>query len=357
MTSDSNAVVFETLPAVEGLIGCVTLNRPEAFNALNHAMIQSITQQLRLWQQEDRVSAVLFKSASPKAFCAGGDVRDLYTNRSSNLSASVQFLRDEYRLNHLIGTYAKPTIALIDGIVMGGGAGLAMHCRHRVGTENILFAMPEVGIGLFPDIGASFFLQQCPGLLGLFLALTGTRLRINDCCYARLIDYYVPSNQLPEMVQALCVSSLPIDSHDTIAQWIEEFSVTPDEAPLQAHQFLIDGVFSNDTVEDILRVLQKDDGQWTQVIVEHLRQRSPLSLAVTFQAMRRAQGCSLAECLQQDFILGQSFLDSHDLYEGIRAVLIEKDMSPKWQPAQLSDCTSERVDAYFSSDAKQLLNF
>jgi enoyl-CoA hydratase len=210
---------------------------------------------------------------------------------------------------------------------------------------------------LFPDIGASFFLQQCPGLLGLFLALTGTRIRIADCCYARLIDYYVPSNQLSEMVQALRASDLPIDSHDTIVQLIEAFSVTPDVAPLKAHQFLIDGVFSNDSVDDMVRVLKNDDGQWTQVIVEHLQQRSPLSLAVTFQAMKRAQGWSLAECLQQDFVLGQSFLNSHDLYEGIRAVLIEKDMSPKWQPAQLSDCTSDVVDAYFSCDTKQLLNF
>lgn len=357
MASDSNAVLFETLPAREGVIGCITLNRPEAFNALNHAMIQSLTQQLRQWSADDQVSAVLFKSTSPRAFCAGGDVRDLYANRETGLSDSVQFFIDEYRLNHLIGTYAKPTIALIDGIVMGGGAGLAMHCQHRIGTENILFAMPEVGIGLFPDIGASFFLQRCPGLLGLFIALTGTRLRIADCYYARLIDYYVPSNQLTEVVQALCGSDLPLDANDTLTHLIEAFSVTPDAAPLQSHQFLIDGVFSLDSVEDMFSVLKKDDGQWTQVIVEHLLQKSPLSLAITLQAMKRVQGESLSVCLQQDFILAQSFIHGHDLYEGIRAVLIDKDMSPKWQPAQLSDCTSDRVDAYFSANAKQILNF
>lgn len=357
MASDSKAVIFETLSARDGVIGCITLNRPEAFNALNHAMIQDITQQLRQWLADEKVSAVLFKSASPRAFCAGGDVRDLYANRETGLNDSVQFFSDEYRLNHLIGTYTKPTIALVDGIVMGGGAGLAMHCRHRIGTENILFAMPEVGIGLFPDIGASFFLQRCPGLLGLFLALTGTRLRIADCCYARLIDYYVPSNQLVEVVQALCTSDLPIDANDTLAHLIESFSVTPDSAPLQTHQFLIDGVFSQDSVEDMLSILKRDDGQWTQVIVEHLIQKSPLSLAVTCQAMKRVQGESLSVCLQQDFILGQSFIHGHDLYEGIRAVLIDKDMKPKWQPAQLSDCTNEMVDAYFLRDAKQILNF
>lgn len=348
-------LLCEELIAVDGKIGCLSLNRPEVFNALNHAMIQQLSRQLQDWAQQTDIVAVVINSVEGRAFCAGGDIRALYDNRHQDVSASCQFFEDEYRLNYLIGTYPKPIIALVDGIVMGGGAGLAMHSSHRVGTENILFAMPEVGIGLHPDVGANYFLQQAPGLLAYYLVLTGARLGIADCCYAKLIDHFVPSNQLSELLHALCHTPLPGDAWQAVSEVIQQFTVEPDEAPLKAHQFVIDGVFATDSVEQIIHFLANDDLPWAKVVAGHIQQKSPMSLAVTFEAFQRAKGLSLKACLQQDFIVGQSFLKSHDLYEGIRAVLIDKDMQPTWQPASLTDVNERDVQAYFSPEHKKTL--
>lgn len=353
MTATTNTVLIEELTAVDGVIGCIRLNRPAAFNALNAEMIVAIDQCLRQWQRRDDVAAVVIASVPGRAFCAGGDIRALYDNQKDNLAASLRFFETEYRLNYLIGSYPKPIVSMVDGIVMGGGAGLAMHSSHRIGTENTLFAMPETGIGLFPDIGASYFLQKCPGWLRVFLGLTGTRLRIADCCYAKVIDYFVPSNQLAEVLAALCATSLPGNARQAVSDVILNFAVSPDEAPLKAHQFLIDGIFSTDTIEDMLRYLENDASPWAQIVAEHLQQKSPLSLKVTLEALRRAKGCSLGDCLRQDFHLAQSFLTSHDLYEGIRAVLIDKDMQPQWQPTQLGDVSDSDCDTYFSTHNKK----
>ena len=355
MTVDNDWVLFEELAAVDGAIGVISLNRPEAFNALNHAMIVRMDQQLRLWAESDAITAIVIKSNCPRAFSAGGDIRALYKSGPNQTDESLQFFAAEYRLNYFLGTYPKPIIALIDGIVMGGGAGLSMHGSHRVGTEKVLFAMPETGIGLYPDVGASHFLQCCPGLLAYYIALTGARLHIADSCYAGLISHYVPSNQLPELIKALCETALPGDARLAVSRVIEQFSIKADVAPLQQQQFFIDGVFAADSVEQIERFLESDDSSWSTSVSGHLKQKSPLSLMVTLEALKRAQGKPLADCLQQDFLLTQSFLKSHDLYEGIRAVLIDKDMQPKWQPADLNAIADNEINAYFSANQKELL--
>ncbi len=341
--------------AVDGFIGCVTLNRPEAYNALTLSMIEQIDQQLRLWAADDAILAIIIKSASAKAFSAGGDIRALYQSGPEHAEESSQFFAAEYRLIYYFGTYHKPIIALIDGIVMGGGAGLSMHGSHRVGTENLLFAMPETGIGLYPDVGATHFLQQSPGLLSYYVALTGARLAIADSCYAGLIQYFVPSNQLDEVVAALCTTPLPGDGRQAVSNLLEAYAIQPDEAPLKPHQFFIDGVFAGDSIESIQRFLESDDSQWSKSVANHLQQKSPLSLMVTLEAFKRAYGKSLAACLQQDFLLTQSFLKSYDLYEGIRAVVIDKDMQPKWQPSKLSDISDNEINAYFSPNNKTIL--
>ena len=355
MNTDQDWVLFEKLTAVDGDMGCITLNRPEAFNALNQAMLERMDRQLRLWASEPTIIAIIIKSASKRAFSAGGDIRALYQNGPDKARDSAKFFEVEYRLNYLLGVYPKPVIALIDGIVMGGGAGISMHGSHRVGTENVLFAMPETAIGLYPDIGASHFLQQCPGSLGFYLALTGARLHIADSCYAGLIQHFVPSNQLPELIHALCHTPLPGDAWQAISQVIEDFSLIPDEAPLKEHQFVIDGIFVADSVEQIMRFLANNDSPWASAVLSHLQQKSPLSLLVTLEAFKRMQGKSLRECLQQDFLLVQSFMIGHDLYEGIRAVLIDKDMQPTWQPDNLSDIADNEINAYFSPNNKEIL--
>ncbi len=348
-------VLFDTLVAIDGLIGCVTLNRPETYNALTLGMIEQIDQQLRLWAVDASISMVIIKSASSKAFSAGGDIRALYQSGLQHVADSRQFFDSEYRLNYFLGTYPKPLISLIDGIVMGGGAGLSMHGSHRVGTEKVLFAMPETGIGLYPDVGACYFLQLAPGLLSYYIALTGARLSIADSCYAGLINHFVPSNQLAEMVSALCTTQLPGDAWQAVTDLLNTFSITPDEAPLKAHQFTIDGIFAGDSIESIERFLESDDSQWARSVASHLQQKSPLSLMVTLEALKRSYGKPLADCLSQDFLLTQSFLMSHDLYEGIRAVVIDKDMAPKWQPAKLSDISDNEINEYFSANNKAIL--
>lgn len=357
MITDNHWLICEALPAIDGAIGVITLNRPEAFNALNAVMIEGMDHQLRAWALDPMIIAVVIKSASSRAFSAGGDIRALYQNGRENPEASRQFFQAEYRLNYLLGSYNKPVIALIDGIVMGGGAGISMHGSHCVGTENTLFAMPETAIGLYPDVGASHFLQKCPGLLSYYLALSGARLHIADCCYAGLISDFVPSNQLPELLSALCTTPLPGDAWQAISQLIAEFSIEADTAPLQEHQFLIDGMFAGDSVDQILRFLESDDSQWSKAVASHLQQKSPLSLTITLEAFKRARGKSLQACLQQDYLLVQHFLQSHDLYEGIRAVIIDKDMQAKWQPARLSDISDNEINAYFDARDKEPLQF
>lgn len=358
MTLSTDAeILFSELNGAEGNVGLITLNRPKALNALTHHMIVDMYQQLIRWAKDSHIKAVIVKSAEGKAFCAGGDIRAIYDRRGQDTKQLNQFFFDEYRLNHLVARYPKPYIALLDGITMGGGAGISLHAKHRVASENLLLAMPETAIGLFPDVGATHFFQSCPGKLSTYLALSGSRLNIHDAHYAGLVDFFISSNHFDAVIERIVKSPFPANPAHAVDEILEELAIKPDTAALAEHQIIIDGIFSGNQVEDILNFLNHDDSEWSQTVAAHLKQKSPMSLAVTLQALRRMKGQDIEACLQQDFILVQSFLLNHDLYEGIRSVIIDKDMKPHWQPASLAQISDDIVAKYFDATNKQTLSF
>jgi len=347
---------FKELPAVSGKLGVITLTRSQALNALTLEMVEAMVYQLQEWAYQPEIFAVVLQSDSPRAFCAGGDLRALYEERA-HFSRQLRFFEKEYYSNYVIATYPKPIIALLQGIVMGGGVGTAVYASHRVACENLCFAMPETGIGLFPDVGSSYFFNKMPGLLGYYCALSGARLNVADAVYAGVVDCVVSSNHFTEIMQALTEerisSSFP---HQSISDILANFTLQADTSMYQAKQNVIDEIFDADDVISILNYLGRDDSEWSQAVLMHLQQKSPMSLAVTFAGLKRAQGKDLAFCLQQDFLRIQSFLQRDDLYEGIRAVIIDKDMAPVWQPSTLQAIAEDQIASCFDPTGKAVLN-
>jgi enoyl-CoA hydratase/carnithine racemase len=346
---------FEEMPASSGKLGVITLNRTQALNALTREMILALYQQLQNWAVQPDISAVIIKSDSEKAFCAGGDIRALYMAREQ-FEQQRQFFYDEYRLDYLIGTYPKPYIALMNGIVMGGGAGISVHARYRVACENLIFAMPETAIGLFPDVGASHFLNRAPGYLGRYLALSGARINIADAVYANFVDYYISSNHYSEVIRTLANTAFDADTaEEKISTVLQEFAIVPDVSIFKSQQDFMDGIFCGEQVSTIMDYLSHDDGEWSQAVLSHLNQRSPMSMTITLEALKRAGNKDLAYCVNQDFYMVQTVLCGHDLYEGIRATVIDKDMQPAWSPASLNEITDDQIKKYFSHENKMML--
>jgi len=346
---------FDLLPAASGTLGVITLDRCKALNALTFDMVASLRVQLTTWATQPEVIAVVIQSECPRAFCAGGDIRALYEGRN-DYPGQLNFFEEEYQLNYLIGTYPKPIVALLQGIVMGGGAGLSIHASHRVACETLRFAMPETGIGLFPDIGASYFLNKMPGFLGRYLGLSGAHINLADAVYAGLVDYVISSNYYPEIIQALQqMQGSPDSYHEMITEILIDFAVQPDQSMYQQQQDFIDSIFCANQVATILDYLCHDDGEWSQAVLAHLQEKSPMSLTITLEALRRAAQQPLDFCLQQDFLLIQGFLKSADLYEGIRAVVIDKDLQPVWQPNALNLINDQVVSTYFDPAGKKML--
>ena len=334
----------EVLLEQRGRIGLITMNKPKALNALSLSMIHAIEPQLESWATDDGVDAVVIQGAGEKAFCAGGDIRDLYEGRGTDFGPT--YYAAEYKLNVLIHTYPKPYIALMDGVTMGGGVGMSVHGSHRVVSDRILFAMPETGIGLFPDIGASWFLPCCPGEIGMYLGLTGQRLRAADTLYAGIGDVHVPADRLAALLDALAGAEA-LDG-DGVAAILRNFAVDPGEAPLAAHRAAIDRCFSGDSVEDILARLAAEDGDWGRAQIETLSTKSPTALKVTFRQLRLgARIESIAEIMAMEYRLADRSFRGHDLFEGIRAVVIDKDGAPKWDPTTLDAVSDADVYEYF----------
>tara|TARA_R110002110_G_scaffold415612_1_gene651512 strand:- start:68396 stop:69445 length:1050 start_codon:yes stop_codon:yes gene_type:complete len=334
----------EVLLEARGRIGLITLNKPKALNALSLAMIHAIEPQLQSWATDDGVDAVVIQGAGEKAFCAGGNIRDLYEGRGTDFGPI--YYAAEYKLNVLIHTYPKPYIALMDGVTMGGGVGMSVHGSHRVVSDRILFAMPETGIGLFPDIGASWFLPCCPGEIGMYLGLTGHRLRAADTLYAGIGDVHVPADKLDALLDALAGASA-LDG-DGVAAILRDFAVDPGEAPLAEHREAIDRCFSGDSVEDILARLAAEDSDWARAQIETISGKSPTALKVTFRQLRAGAHIeSIADIMTMEYRLADRSFRGHDLFEGIRAVVIDKDGAPKWDPTTLDAVSDADVDEYF----------
>ncbi len=338
--SEESEILFKK----RGRAGIVTLNRPRALNALNANMVALMHPQLVEWEKDPSVELVIVKGAGEKAFCAGGDIRLMHDLGKAGDPAMLAFYRDEYRLNTYIKNYPKPYVALLDGIVMGGGVGLSAHGSHRVASERLMFAMPETGIGFFPDVGGTFFLPRMPGKVGTWLALTTSRLGQADALWSGFATHAVASADLAAVEQALCENGNP---DETLAS----FSKPAGDAPAQAMLDVINRCFAGNSVEEILATLDAETGEhaeWAAKQAAAMRQKSPTSLKIALRQMQEGAKADFEECMRIEYRIVTRVADGVDFYEGVRAVIIDKDHSPKWNPTELAGVSDEDVDAYYA---------
>jgi enoyl-CoA hydratase len=337
-----------------GAAGLVTLNRPQALNAVSHDMVRALTRQLVAWEGDAAVTRVVILAKGARAFSAGGDLRALYDlGRARRYDEALGYFREEYALNARIKRYRKPYVALIDGIVMGGGVGISVHGSHRVAGDRLVFAMPEVGIGFFPDIGATWFLPRLPGELGVYCALTCERLNAADASAAGIATHRVPSARFPELTEALC-GTVPVDAV------LGAFAVPAGEGPVTERQAAIDRLFRGDRVEDVLAALDTaaaadaSQAPFAATTAALMRTKSPTSLKITLAQMRRGASLDFAECMRTEFRIVSRVVRGHDLYEGIRAVIVDKDQVPRWQPPALEMVDADEVERHFAPLADEL---
>lgn len=330
----------EVLTRVEGGVGLITLNRPKAINSLNQTMVDALSAVLTRWENDDAVRAVVLSGAGERGLCAGGDVVAVYESARKDGVEVRKFWRDEYLLDGQIGRLAKPYVSLMDGIVMGGGVGVSAHGSVRVVTETSKVAMPEVGIGFVPDVGGAFLLSRAPGALGLHAALTGAPFSGADAIAMGFADHYVPHDELDAFAKAII--------EDGIEGALAAHAIEPPPSDLVAQRDWIDPCFAGDTVEEIVAALRSHDGPATDA-ADLIATRSPIAVAVALEAVRRAAKMdTLEEVLVQDYRVSSAAARSHDLVEGIRAQIIDKDRNPKWSPATLAEITPADVEAYFA---------
>jgi enoyl-CoA hydratase len=342
----------EILFSRRGAAGLVTLNRPQALNAVTHGMVHALRAQLDAWANDDAVTRVVVTGAGGRAFSAGGDIRHLYElGKDGKLGDMLQFWRDEYPLNALIKNYRKPYVSLIDGIVMGGGVGVSVHGSHRVAGDRFAFAMPEVGIGFFPDVGATWFLPRMPGEVGTYCALTGERFNAADGLAAGVATHRIPSARFPALLEGL-TGTVPVDAV------LAAFAEPAGEGPIAARQGAIDRLFAGNSVEDILGALDREavstgpDAAWAEKTAAIIRAKSPLSLKLALAQVRRGKAWDFATCMRAEFRIVSRVIEGHDFYEGVRAVIVDKDNAPRWQPASLAEVSEVDVERHFAARAQ-----
>lgn len=359
----------------KGSLAIVTLNRPKALNALTLDMVRAFAPRLEAWEEDPEIAAVLIKGAGEKAFCAGGDVRAAWdagrefapAGGYDPMSAPEdclprRFFLEEYRLNRRIHRFPKPYIALLDGVTMGGGLGLSVHGSWRIATERCLSAMPETAIGLFPDIGGTWFLNKAPGMLGRYLALTGARLKgIEDAVYAGFATHGMSSEVLESFESALVEADYGDSNesrHAAVSAIVDRFASEPGESALAASQDEIDRCFGRDSVMEVLSALEGDNSDWACETVATIRGRSPTSVKLSFQQlMRGADLTEIEDVLTMEFRMIQRCMAGHDFYEGIRAVLVDKDHKPAWNPDSLEAITDDMIANFFTSLGDRDLSF
>ena len=340
-------VLFER----DGAVGRIRLNRPRAIHALTHAMCTAMTERLVAWRADPAVELVTIDHApapdgDPKlsrGFCAGGDIRAIAESGAADGRAARAFFADEYRLNHLLFTYAKPVVAFMDGITMGGGVGISQPARIRVATERTVYAMPESGIGLFPDVGGGWYLSRLPGRMGQFLALTGARLTGADCQALGLATHFVPSARLDEAKAALAAD--PRHAADVIAR----FATTPGEAPILARRADIDRLFAGHELEDIQAALAADGGEWAAEQARVLAAKSPTTCKVALKELADSQRFTdFADEMRMEYRIAARICQRHDFIEGVRALIVDKDNAPRWDPPTAEGVTPHMIDTIFS---------
>ena len=326
-------------------VGHISLNRPKAIHALTTEMCVAMADSLTEWASHDGSAAVMIDHAEGRGFCAGGDIAML---RNSALNdegkTGREFFHAEYRLNHQLFTYTKPVVAFMDGITMGGGVGISQPAAFRVATENTKFAMPETGIGLFPDVGGGWYLSRLPGRIGQFLALTGARLDGAECHAIGLATHYIASENLARVKAAI------IDDPANIQAIFDEASQTPPEARILANRETIDRLFAGRTLEEILAALEADDSEWTAKELKTLRAKSPQSCKVALRQLADSLTLgSFADEMRMEYRIGSRVLVSHDFAEGVRAVIVDKTGDPQWNPATPTGVTDEQIEAIFAA--------
>jgi enoyl-CoA hydratase/carnithine racemase len=339
---------------VESQTGIITLDRPHTLNALNLAMITAIRAQLLDWMQDSKVAMVIIESRHKRAFCAGGDLMALYNAlNAQDMNLVEQLFRQEYALNYLIRSYPKPYIAFIDGIVMGGGIGLSVHGTYRILGDHVTAAMPETNLGFFPDIGASIILNKCPGRLGLYLGLTGIHMDTADTLYSRMGTHYVPSAHHPYLKDKLI--TCPQKSKETILSLIQAFQrSTPKVSQFESQQADVDHLFEGNSLQEILSNLASAENDLAHGTLALLNKRSPTSLKITFELLRRGKSLTIAEAVQLDFALSQKCVHLPDFKEGIRATIVDKDKSPHWQPSHVNDVSDDFILSLFEQPSVPL---
>jgi len=334
----------EVIIRQEGRAGRITLNRPKALNALNHSQIGTISRALSKWQDIPEVEFIILDSTGDRALCAGGDVLAIYASHSDDPTFGNRFWNDEYHLNLAIAEYPKPYVALMDGIVMGGGIGLSGHASHRVTTERSMLAMPETTIGLVPDVGGSWLLANAPGHLGEYYGLLGDRMNSADALYADFADTHIASDQLPSLIKTLCNPS-----GGPLGVTIAEFASAPTSTVHADRQADIDTIFSASSVGEIITRLRNSNADWAERALSDLAKRSPLSLALTLASIREARRLgSLAHALDIEYRLTTRLLAHGEFLEGIRALLVDKDRAPKWNPKELTAVTDEMIASFLA---------
>ncbi|OBH85101.1 3-hydroxyisobutyryl-CoA hydrolase [Mycobacterium scrofulaceum] len=337
MTDESD----EVLTRIDGDVGLITLNRPKAINSLNQPMVDALRAILARWSDDDAVRAVVLSGAGERGLCAGGDVVSIYHSARKDGVEARRFWRDEYLLDAQIADFAKPYVALMDGIVMGGGVGVSAHANIRVVTDTSKIAMPEVGIGFVPDVGGAFLLSRAPGGLGLHAALTGAPFSGADAIAMGFADHYVPHDDLEAFTRAIVA--------DGVQSALAKHAVEPPPSELAAQRAWIDECYAGDTVQDIVAALREQAAGPANDAADLISTRSPISLSVALEAVRRAAKLeTVKDVLVQDYRVSSASLRSHDLVEGIRAQLIDKDRNPKWSPATLDAVTAADIEAYFT---------
>lgn len=328
----------------QGSAGLIRLNRPKALNALTLPMVHAMAAALDAWEHDPEVTRIVVDAEGEKAFCAGGDIRSIIElGKQGRKDIAVGFWADEYRLNTRIKSYPKPYLSLIDGIVMGGGVGISLHGSHRIAGDRWSFAMPEVGIGLFPDVGGSYALPRLPGETGMWIALTGSRINRADAMELGIATHAVSSSDMAALKAAL-VAGEPIEAV------LQRFSLPAQPAPVNENRALIDACFSGTSVPDVLSRLEAGAGQsdFARQTAQTIRTKSPTSLSITFRQLRLGAELTFREAMKMEFRIVSRVLDGVDFYEGVRAAVIDKDQSPRWTPSSLEDIDPEAIEAYFA---------
>jgi enoyl-CoA hydratase len=355
--SETNLIEPDLIARREGAAGIIRLNRPKAINAVTLEMFRDIDKALDQFEADPAVAVIVLEGAGERGLCAGGDIRALWESSKIHGDLGKILWREEYILNARIKKFPKPYIAFMDGIVMGGGVGLSAHSSHRAVTERTKLAMPEVGLGFFPDVGGTYLLSHSPGEIGTYFGLTGTTMNGPDAVYARFADAVVPSVKLPALREAL-TKVRPGTMSGEVRALIDGFATGEKAGPVAAKQAEIDRLFGHDRMEDIIAALKRDGSELAQSALKTLSEKSPRGMVVTLKLLRLARDASsLEECLVREYRAALEVFRSDDFREGVRAAVIDKDRNPRWSPPDIEDVTPEMVAPYFAEIGADELKF